>query len=224
MYQPVRKAASRVLPALLALAASALHAQTIVPNPHLNTNLPPWSANTSLAPDPVGSGSAPVWQSPPDVDNSPTSGSSLVSLTPSATNATAGMAQCFDFSAPTSVAFLNYGMAFYVPAALALDGSMSANVEIRLFSGAGCSGFLSGAAQGQTLTSAAVTPATWFRIADTNFVPTGSPVMAASAQIRGYLRQTAATPSQSSYALNLDHFVVVLNSTTPVELIRFDIE
>lgn len=224
MYQLARKTASRVLPVLLALGAPALHAQTIVPNPHLNTNLPPWGANTSLAPDPVGSGAAPVWQSPPDVDNNPASGSSLISLTPSATNATAGMAQCFDFATPTSVAFLNYGMAFFVPAALALDGSMSANVEIRLFSGAGCSGFLSGATQGQTLTAAAVPPATWFRIADTSFVPAGAPVMAASAQIRGYLRQTAATPTQSSYALNLDHFVVVLNSTTPVELLRFDIE
>ena len=65
---------------------------------------------------------------------------------------------------------------------------------------------------------------TWYRISDNNFVPNGAPVMAASAEVRGYMRQTGATATQPDYAINLDHFVLVLNSTTPVELIRFQID
>lgn len=206
-----------------AAAAPAAHAQTIVPNPYLNTALAPWNVFTSSAPDPVGAGEAPIWQSPPDVDSNPASGSARLRITPSATNAASGISQCFDFSNPTSVAFLNYGMALRVPAVVALDGSMSANVEIRLYSGAGCSGFLSGGSQGQVL-NGAMSGDTWYRIRDNNFVPNDAPVMAASAQVRGYLRQTGAAPSQSDYAVNVDHFVLVLNSTTPVELIRFEVD
>jgi hypothetical protein len=208
---------------VLAAAAPALQAQTIVPNPHLNTALTPWNAFASTAPDPVGAGEAPVWQSPPDVDNSPTSGSARVRMTPSATNAASGISQCFDFSSPTSVAFLNYGMALRVPAVVALDGSMSANVEIRLYSGAGCSGFLGGGSQGQVLNNA-MSGDTWYRIRDNNFVPNDAPVTAASAEVRGYLRQTGAAATQSDYAINFDHFVLVLNSTTPVELIRYEVD
>lgn len=219
-----RLAASMVAAAFAIVTAPALHAQTIVPNPHLNTELPPWAAFHSAAPDPVGTGEAPIWQSPPDVDNNAGSGSSRVRLTPSVANAASGISQCFDFAAPTSVNFFNYGMAFYVPAAATIDGSMSATVEVRLFSGVGCSGFLSGGTQGQTINAASVTSATWLRIGDNNFVPNNAPVTAASAEIRGYLRQTGGAPTQTDYALNLDHFVVVLNSTTPVELIRFQID
>jgi hypothetical protein len=208
--------------ASMALAASALQAQTLVPNPHLNADLPPWQPYLSTAPDPGASGVAPVWQATPDVDGSASSGSARVRLSPLATNAKSGLAQCFNFSAPTSVNFVNYGMAFWAPAAV-LDGSMSANVEIRLFSGAGCSGFLSGGSQGQILASGAVPATTWYRLSDTNFVPAGAPVMAASAEIRGYLRQSGTT-TQSDYGINLDNFVLVLNSTTPVELIRFQID
>lgn len=215
--------ATILVAALAAVSASALHAQTIVPNPHLDAQLPPWTAFLSSAPDPAGAGEAPVWQSPPDVNASVTSGSARIRLTPSSLNAASGLAQCFDFAVPTSVSFLNYGMAFRAPTAAILDGSVSANVEIRLYSGAGCTGFLSGGTQGQTL-NAGVPATTWYRIADNNFVPNGAPVTAASAQVRGYLRQTGGQPTQSDYAINLDHFVLVLNSTTPVQLIQFDIE
>lgn len=219
-----RIAARTAAAAFAVIVAPALHAQTIVPNPHLDSELPPWATFHSSAPDPVGTGESPLWQSPPDVDNNAASGSARVRLTPSAANAASGISQCFDFAAPTSVNFFNYGMAFYVPAAATIDGSMSATVEVRLFSGAGCTGFLSGGTQGQTINAASVTSATWLRIGDNNFVPNNAPVTAASAEIRGYLRQTGGTPTQSDYALNLDHFVVVLNSTTPVELIRFQID
>ncbi|HSX58941.1 MAG TPA: hypothetical protein VLF18_01960 [Tahibacter sp.] len=220
--QPVVRAVA--IAAVFAAIAPALFAQTIVPNPHLDAQLPPWAAFASSAPDPVGAGEAPVWQSPPDVDNAPSSGSSRVRLSPSSPNAASGMAQCFDFAVPTSINFINYGMAFYVPSAASLDGAVAATVELRLFSGAGCTGFLGGGTQSQALTAANVPPATWYRIADNSFVPAGAPIMAASAQVRGYLRQTGVQPTQSDYALNLDHFVVVPNSTTPVSLIQFGVE
>lgn len=211
----------------IALAfASPVGAQTLVPNPHLDTQLAPWTVFTSSAPDPVGGGAAPVWQSPPDVDGSVASGSALVRLTPveSAANTASGIAQCFDFAAPASVSFLNYGMAFQVPATTARDGAVSATVEMRLYSDAGCTGFLTGGTQGQTLAAASVPATTWYRIADNHFVPPNAPVTAASVQVRGYLRQTGSPPTQNDYAINLDHFVLVLNSTTPVELLHFDID
>lgn len=237
MHRTIRCSANRVVPSVqrrtmvrplaalfVVAAAPALQAQTLVPNPQLDTQLAPFQTFLSAAPDPVATGAAPTWQSPPDVNASPTSGSALVHLSPSATQAKSGISQCFNFSAPTSVNFVNYSVAFWAANAAALDGAVSATAEIRLYSGAGCSGFLSGGTQAQTLIAPAVPAATWYRVTDNNFVPNGAPVTAASAEIRGYLRQTGATPTQSDYAVNFDHFVLVLNSTTPVELIRFGID
>jgi hypothetical protein len=220
-----RRSTVRALTALVAVAsAPALQAQTLVPNPQLDTQLAPFQTFVSAAPDPTGTGAAPTWQSPPDVNASAASGSALVHLSPSATNAKSGIAQCFDFSAPTSVNFVNYSIAFRAADAAVLDGTVSATAEIRLYAGAGCSGFLSGGTQAQTLIAPAVPVATWYRVSDSNFVPNNAPVMAASAEIRGYLRQTGAAPTQPSYAVNFDHFVLVLNSTTPVQLIHFDVD
>ena len=225
--------------ALAALGVPA-SAQTLVPNAHLDTGLAPWTRFVSSSPDPAGAGEEPAWQSPPDANSLETSGSARVRLTPSSRNAKSGIAQCFDFAAPTSVDFLNYGMAFYVPTAAALDGAMRATVEVRLYSSAGCEGFLSGGMQAQALTAqppaatgslstaptaaANVPVATWYRIGQANFKPNDAPVMAASAEVRGYLAQGFGQPTQSDYALNVDHFVLVLNSTTPVTLIHYDIQ
>lgn len=207
-----------------AAAASSLHAQTIVPNPYLHSELAPWQAFASAAPDPLGAGAPPVWQSPPDVDANPASGSAAIDLTPSAAHAASGIGQCFDFVAPTSVEFLNYGSALWVPDAAMLDGSVRAVVEIRLYASAGCADFLSGGSQGQVLEAASMSPSTWYRLADNGFVPNDAPVMAASAQVRGYLQQNGAATTQPNYRANFDHFVLVLNSTTPVELIRFQVD
>lgn len=207
------------------LATAAVPAQTIVPNAHLNTGLAPWTAFLSAAPDAVGSGAAPVWVAL-DVGGSAASGSAQIVLDGSATprNAASGVGQCVDFSTATSVQFLNYGMAFQVPPATPVDGSVRATVEIRLFGSAGCNGFIGGGMQGQVLTAPGVQPSTWYRLADNSFVPPGAPVMAASAEVRGYLRQTGTAQAASPFALNVDHFVLVLNSTTPVELIRFNVD
>ena len=207
-----------------AAAASSLHAQTIVPNAYLHTELAPWEAFVSAAPDPVGAGAPPFWQSPPDVDANPASGSAAIDLTPSAVHAASGIGQCVDFATPTSVEFLNYGTALWVPDAAMLDGSVRAVIEIRLYASAGCADFLSGGSQGQVLDAASMSPSTWYRLADNSFVPNDAPVMAASAQVRGYLQQSGAATTQPNYRANFDHFVLVLNSTTPVELIRFQVD
>lgn len=227
---PARRAgARRILCSGVALsilaAAAAVPAQTIVPNAHLNTALAPWTTFLSAAPDAVGSGAAPVWMAV-DVAGSAASGSAQIVLDSSATprNAASGVGQCVDFSAATSVAFLNYGMAFQVPPATPVDGSVRATVEIRLFANAGCSGFIGGGMQGQVLMAPAVQASTWYRLADNSFVPPGAPVMAASAEVRGYLRQTGTVQTAAPFAVNVDHFVLVLNSTTPVELIRFNVD
>ena len=218
-----RAAASAVAVALL-VVVPALNAQTLVPNPHLDTQLPPWSAFVSIAPDAPGAGPAPVWQSSLDVNGASNSGSARVRLTPTLPNAKSGMAQCFDFATPTSIQFLNYGMAYLVPEPGLLDGATFATIEMRLFSGAGCAGFLSGGTQVHALSASNLSAGAWYRLADNHFVPNDAPVTAASVQVRGYLLQSPGQPTQLEYALNLDHFVVVPNSTTPVSLIRFDVE
>ncbi|MBN8740000.1 MAG: hypothetical protein BGP24_23820 [Lysobacterales bacterium 69-70] len=216
----------RVSAVALVAAAPLLQAQTLVPNAQMDGSLAPWQQFISLPPDPLGAGTAPAWAATPDIDGNPASGSATIHIstgTPT-TNASSGISQCFDFSQPTAVNFVNYGMAFRVPATTARDGSVSATVEVRLYSGTGCSGFLAGGSQGQALTSANVPADTWYRLSDVNFVPAAAPVTAASAQIRGYLRQTGAAPGQTDYPISLDRFVLVLNSTTPVSLLRFDVE
>ena len=208
----------------LAAFALPLGAQTLVTNPNLDTDLPPWQAFVSASPDPAGSGAAPAWVANPDVNGSSASGSALIDFLAAGTqaNAASGMAQCVEFSAATSIQFVNYGMSFQVPATTTADGSVSATVEIRLFTAPGCSGFIGGGTQGQTI--APGTDASWHTVADHSFVPTGAPVTAASAQIRGYLRRTGTAATQTDYAIHLDHFVVVLNDTTPVELMQFNVD
>lgn len=207
------------------VAASAL-AQTIVPNANLDTQLAPWQPFLSAAPDPAGSGDAPAWVAAPDWNDSPTSGSARIDLRAggAAPNAASGMAQCVDFSSATLIHFVNYGMSFQVPATTADDGSLSATIELRLFADPGCNGFISGGTQGQTLVPGTAADAIWYSLGDNSFVPAGAPVTAASAQVRGYLRRTGTAPSQSDYPIHLDHFVLVLNDTTPVELMQFYVE
>lgn len=236
MLSPVRRrggllsiwrGSAGALAVLLVAGLSAAQAQTLVPNAHLDTALAPWTAFVSAAPDPAGMGNAPLWQATPDVDANPASGSTLIHITTAApaANAASGIAQCFDFAGgPAPVSFINYGMAFRLPAATPIDGGVAATVEVRLFSAAGCNGFITGGTQGQTLSAPGVAAGTWNRLADSGFVPPGAPVTAASVQIRGYLRQTGAAASQAGYAVDLDHFLLVLNSTTPVELLQFNVD
>ncbi|MCQ4163572.1 hypothetical protein [Tahibacter harae] len=223
----LRRGAGTAAALLLLAGMSSPQAQTVVPNAHLDTALTPWASFVSAAPDPAGSGNAPLWQAAPDVDGNPASGSSLIHIatTVPAANAASGIAQCFDFAGgPAPVSFVNYGMAFRLPAGTPADGAVAATVEVRLFSAAGCNGFIAGGTQGQSLSAPGVVAGSWNRLADSGFVPPGAPVTAASVQIRGYLRQTGAPASQAGYAVDLDHFLLVLNSTTPVELLQFSVD
>jgi hypothetical protein len=202
---------------------SAVQAQNLVPNPNFDTVLAPWAQFLSSAPDPVGVGAAPVRVAAPDFNASAGSGSALVDIntTTPATNAASGIAQCFNFTA-TPVNFVNYGGSFLVPATTITDSSINATVEVRLFAGANCTTFITGGSQGRTFLPGLAT-ATWFTATDNNFVLPGTlPVTVASAEVRGYLRQTLSP--QADYKANFDKFFLVLNSTTPVRLLNFGVE
>ena len=211
--------------AMLAFSSAAM-AQNVIPNPNFNTVLTPWTQFLSSAPDPIGAGLAPTRVASPDFDNSPGSGSALVDMNTmtSATNAASGISQCFDLASPTSVQLVNYGMSFLVPTTTTADSSLNASVEIRLYSGTGCSGFLGGGSQGRVLVPGLTSDTAWYFVGDNSFVPNGAPVMVASAQVRGYLRQTATAPTQTDYKANLDRFVLIVNSSTPVRLLNFGVE
>ena len=212
---------------VLLLVGFAGHAtaQNIVVNPAFNApvTLVPWTTFLSASPDPTGTGAAPNAAASPDVNSSATSGSALIDInaTTPAVNAASGITQCIDFGT-TTITLLNYGTNLFVPAATTTDGGINATVEVRLFTNAGCNGFITGGSQGRTFL-AGLTTNTWYAIGDSNFVPPGGSVSAASAEIRAYLRQTAG-PTQTDYQANFDSFHLVLNSTTPVRLQQFDVE
>lgn len=212
---------------LLLGAAGPSLAQNIAPNQNFDTQLAPWAQFVSSAPDPNGSPvTGPTWLSNVDINNNPNSGSGFVDIDTSqpAANAASGIAQCVNF-ASTAVSLVNYGINVRVPAATTTDGSINATVEMRLFSGAGCAGFITGGSQGRTLITGTASNTAWYFLGDSSFVPPGAPVMAQSAQIRAYLREVnGGTPSAAAYQVDFDAAHLVLNSTTPVRLQSFDVE
>ena len=217
----------RVVVALFFIAVTApAIAQNIVVNPAFDApvTLVPWTQFLSTSPDPTGAGAAPNGATSPDVNNSATSGSALVDIdtTTLAANAGSGITQCIDFGA-TTINLLNYGTNVFVPAATTTDGGINATVEVRLFTNAGCNGFITGGTQGRTFI-VGLTKSSWYGIGDNGFVPPGGAVSAASAEIRAYLRQTIAGPTTSDYKANFDSFHLILNSSTPVRLQQFDVE
>lgn len=210
---------------LLGVAGSA-SAQNVVSNPQFDTQLAPWAQFLSAAPDPNGAGAAPTWIAV-DINNSPSSGAGQVNINTStpAGDAASGIAQCVDFGGATPISFINYGMSFRVPAATTADAAINATVEVRLFTSAGCSGFISGASQGRDLLAGLPSDTTWYAVGDTSFVPPGAPVMAASAEFRAYLREVNGVgPSTASYTVDYDAAHLVLNSLTPVRLQQFEVE
>jgi|SRR5690242_16206086 len=204
---------------------SNVAAQNVAPNQNFDTQLAPWTLFQSSPPDPSGSG-ASAWLGTVDINNNPGSGSGRVTIDTSqpAANAASGIAQCVDF-ASTQINLVNYGVFVRVPAATTTDAAINATVEMRLFSGPGCSGFVGGGTQGRTLISGTGSDTFWYALGDPNFVPPGAPVAAQSAQIRAYLRQVnGGSPSTTSYVVEFDSAHLVLNATTPVRLQQFDVE
>lgn len=211
---------------VLSFASLAAVAQNVVPNPSLDTQLSPWTAFLSSSPDPDGAGASPAWSATPDYNANPASGSALIDIDTAApaADAMSGIAQCFDLPAVTPISSLNYAMSFLVPAATTGDNSISASVEVRLFSGTGCNGFVTGGLQGQQIAAGMPSDSSWYSLGDTNFVPPGAPVDIASIQMRGYLRQTGTAPTHTDYKVHVDRFALLLNGTTPVRLMQFDVE
>lgn len=201
-------------------------AQNIVVNPAFDApeTLVPWTTYLSASPDPTGAGAVPNAAASPDVGNNATSGSALVDIdtATAAVNAASGLSQCIDFGT-TTINLLNYGTNVFLPTATTTDGGINATLEVRLFTNAGCNGFITGGSQGRTF-FAGLTKSAWYGIGDSGFVPPGGAVSAASAQIRAYLRQTSAGPTQTDYKANFDSFHLILNSSTPVRLQQFDVE
>ena len=165
-----------------------------------------------------------TWVASPDADNSPTSGSAeaVIDTSTPATNAASGMQQCVTF-ASTTVNFINYGMYLQVPAATTADGSVNATVEVRLFSDANCANFVAGGTQGRTFVAGIQSDTTWYELGDTHFVVSPGQT-AQSAEVRAYLRETAAAPIDQSYLAHFDKLRLVLNNTTPVRLQAFGVD
>jgi len=219
------RASRLVFPGLLLFFAAGSHAQNIVPNATFDTQLSPWATFLSSAPDPVGAGAAPVWVSN-DIGNSPSSGSGQVDINTSAPagDAASGIAQCVNFPS-TLVTLVNYGISVRVPTTTATDNSINATVEMRLFSGANCAGFVTGGSQGRNLVVGLASNTTWYAVGDTGFTPPGGSATAASAEIRAYLREiNGVGPTTTAYQADFDAARLVLNSSTPVRLQQFDVE
>ena len=219
------RASRLVFPGLLLFFAAGSHAQNIVPNATFDTQLSPWTTFLSSAPDPVGAGAAPVWVSN-DIGNSPSSGSGQVDINTStpAGDAASGITQCVNFPS-TLVTLVNYGISVRVPTTTATDNSINATVEMRLFSGANCAGFVTGGSQGRNLVVGLASNTTWYAVGDTGFTPPGGSATAMSAEIRAYLREiNGVGPTTTAYQADFDAARLVLNSSTPVRLQQFDVE
>jgi len=219
------RASRLVFPGLLLFFAAGSQAQNIVPNATFDTQLSPWTTFLSSAPDPVGAGAAPVWVSN-DIGNSPSSGSGQVDINTSAPagDAASGIAQCVNFPS-TLVTLVNYGISVRVPTTTTTDNSINATVEMRLFSGANCAGFVTGGSQGRNLVVGLASNTTWYAVGDTGFTPPGGSATAMSAEIRAYLREiNGVGPTTTAYQADFDAARLVLNSSTPVRLQQFDVE
>jgi len=219
------RASRLVFLGLLLFFAAGSHAQNIVPNATFDTQLSPWTTFLSSAPDPVGAGAAPVWVSN-DIGNSPSSGSGQVDINTSAPagDAASGIAQCVNFPS-TLVTLVNYGISVRVPTTTTTDNSINATVEMRLFSGANCAGFVTGGSQGRNLVVGLASNTTWYAVGDTGFTPPGGSATAMSAEIRAYLREiNGVGPTTTAYQADFDAARLVLNSSTPVRLQQFDVE
>jgi len=224
MFQ--HRASLLVIPGLLMFAASS-PAQNVASNQNFDTGLSPWAQFLSSAPDPAGGGAPPSWLSTIDYSNSAGSGSAQIDIdtTTPAADAASGIAQCVNFIAATPVNLVNYGINVRVPTTTSTDGSINATVEMRLFSGTNCTGFISGGSQGRELLVGLASNTTWYTLGDTTFVPPGAPVVAASAEFRAYLRQVNGVgPSTTDYKVDFDAAHLVLNSTTPVRLQAFEVD
>jgi hypothetical protein len=212
----------------VAIAASS-SAQNQVNNSNFDSELAPWNGFGSTAPDPVGAGAA-SWTSAHNLDNLPGSGSSDTLLTGVAAqpaNASFGIRQCVALpGGPVSVTEASYEASFLARAAdNPTDGLGNATVQVRFFSDASCTNFIPGAggSQGVNLTNGSILNDTqWWTIGDPQFLPPGGAITASSAELSAFIRTVNTT--SNGYHVFFDRIVLSLNGTTPVELLRFEVQ
>lgn len=202
-------------------------AQNLATNSDFEATLAPWSQFLSSSPDPLGAGAAPQWAAVPDYSGN-SSGSALIAIASTAstdaTNAASGIDQCVPLSLPTPVHFVHYAGSFFVPTSVAIDASVSATLEIRLYADAACTSFLTGATQAEVFLPT-LEKNVWHTLDEDHFVPPGTlPITVGSAEFRAYLRQAGAALPQNSYSANFDRLVLVFDATTPVRLQEFDVQ
>jgi len=217
------------------VASNAVAQDNLLSNSNLNSELAPWTATLSGAPDPVGSGSI-TWAGLINSDNVMNgSGSAQVALSaPSTTtpaNASSGFRQCVALpdplfpAAPTHVTSANYGAHFLIPATgNASDGLANATIEVRFFSDGNCSAFIPGAGgtQGMVLTSLALNDIVWYELEESNLSMPSGAVTASSAEVRAFLRTTGTTSNR--YIAYFDRIFLAINGGLPVELVRFSVD
>jgi hypothetical protein len=209
-----------------ALAASAT-AQNTLQNSTFDFTLLPWVGVASSAPDPVATGTA-LWTDTRNLDNvlngSGSSDTTLAAAASQPANASFGIRQCVTLpSAPVTVTEANYEANFLAPATgNPADGLGNATVEVRFFSDAACTTFVSGASQGIDLLPALLNDTQWYTIGDPQFVPPGGSIVASSAEVQAYIRTVSTT--SNAYRAFFDHVILSLNGTTPVKLQHFGIE
>jgi hypothetical protein len=214
--------------AVLATAASS-RAQNQVTNSNFDSELAPWAGFGSTAPDPPGSGAA-SWTGAHNLDNLPGSGSSDTTLTGLAAqpaNASFGIRQCIALpGGATSVTEASYEASFLARAAdNPTDGLGNATVQVRFFSDASCTNFIPGAggSQGVNLTNGVILDdAQWWTISDAQFLPPGGAITASSAEVSAFIRTVSTT--SNGYRVFFDRILLSLNGTTPVELLRFEVQ
>lgn len=208
--------------AMLTGFASPARAQNLVQNPNFTSVLTPWTLFLSAAPDPVGSGSA-AWTGAQDVGGGP-GGAAQVNLdaSPSTAQAAAGIHQCIPF-ASTLVTTANYGTRFKIPTSDATDGSVAASIEIRFFSDAACTTFISGAggAQGRAIIAGVPDDNTWYSASDPAFAPPAN-TTAQSAEVRATLHKLG--DSGTPYVGYFDDIFLSLNGSVPVTLQQFEVD
>ena len=215
---------------LLILISSKAFSQNTTINPNLNSDLTPWNATLSVAPDPNGFGSV-SWTNIHNNDNIMNgSGSAQVQLStppvpPNPANASSGFQQCIVFpSPPVSVMTAKYGTHVLIPlTGNPVNGSANASIEVRFFSDGNCLDFIPGAGgnQGKEF-NGALSDADWYVLEDNSLVMPNGAISASSAEVRGFLRTTGT--SSDNYIAFFDHVFLALNGSLPVELLHFSID
>ncbi|MFK8012201.1 MAG: hypothetical protein AB8B80_09190 [Marinicellaceae bacterium] len=222
------KISKSLIPILLIFIVipSTVMSQNITINPNINSELQPWVAFLSVAPDPNGTGSV-NWTGSQNNENVMNgSGSAQVQLEPPIfVNASSGFRQCIELpNAPVSVMVAKYGTHVLIPqTGNPMSGVANASIEVRFFSDANCSSFIPGAGGNQgRIFDGILSDTDWYIIEDNSLSMPNDSIVASSAEVRGFLRATEA--SSEEYVAYFDHVFLALNGNLPVELIQFSVD